>query len=171
MTIVAQKMFRCLFICRGKGSQQKVFNPMDCKDCQPFIPPISSGVVIKVYDGDTITVAAQLPYPESPYYKFSLRLTGIDAPEMKGQTEEERAAAHSSQKALEDLILHKTVRLENRRQEKYGRLLTDVYLGDIHINKWLLDNGHAKAYDGGKKEAFHPSTSHVKNRFDGDNAE
>jgi hypothetical protein len=32
-------------------------------------------------------------------------LTGIDAPEIKGRSEEERAAAHSSQKALEDLIL------------------------------------------------------------------
>jgi hypothetical protein len=47
----------------------------------------------------------QLPYPESPYYKFSVRLTGFDAPEIKGRSEEERAAAHSSQKALEDLIL------------------------------------------------------------------
>ena len=168
MTIITQKMFRCVFTCRGKGSQTKVINPMDCK---PFIPPISSGQVIKVYDGDTITVAAQLPYPESPYYKFSVRLTGIDAPEIKGRSEEERAAAHSSQKALEDLILNKTVRLENRRQEKYGRLLADVYLGDIHINQWLLENGHAKAYDGGTKEAFHPSTSQVKNRFDGVNVE
>lgn len=161
-------MFRCLFICRGKGSQQKVLNPMEY---QPFVPPISSGQVIKVYDGDTITVAAQLPYSESPYYKFSVRLTGIDAPEMKGSSEDERAAAQRAQKALEDFILNKTVRLENRRQEKYGRLLADVYLGDIHINQWLLDNGHAKAYDGGKKEEFHPSTSHVKNRLDGVNVE
>ena len=51
MTIVAYKMFSCLSKCICKGSQQKVFNPMDCKS---FVPPISSGQVIKVYDGDTI---------------------------------------------------------------------------------------------------------------------
>jgi endonuclease YncB( thermonuclease family) len=86
--------------------QTKIFNPLNWNDCQPFVPPISSGEVIKVYDGDTITVAAQLPYPESPYYRFTVRLLGIDTPEMKGKSEEERVAAHEVQKALEDLILH-----------------------------------------------------------------
>ena len=90
---------------------------------------------------------------------------------MKGRSEEERAVAHRTQKALEDLILHKQVRLENRSQEKYGRLLADVYVGDIHINQWLLDKGYANVYDGGKKEGFHPSTSAVKNRLEGVNVE
>jgi endonuclease YncB( thermonuclease family) len=160
-------MLRCLC----KGSLNKVINPLQWNDCQPFVPPISSGEVIKVYDGDTITVAAQLPYPESPYYRFTVRLLGIDTPELKGQSEEERVAAHEAQKALEDLILHKMVRLENRAQEKYGRLLADVYVGEIHINQWLLDKGYAKAYDGGKKEAFQPSTSVAKNKLEGVNVE
>jgi hypothetical protein len=34
-------------------------------DTIPFIPPIDSGLVIKVYDGDTITIASQLPYHKS----------------------------------------------------------------------------------------------------------
>ena len=82
---------------------------------------------------------------------------GIDSPEMRGKSEEERIEANKAQKALEDLILHKTVRLENRQQEKYGRLLADVYLDNIHINQWLLDNKYAKVYNGGKKEEFVPS--------------
>ena len=32
----------------------------------PFVIPISSGNVIKVYDGDTITIQFRLPYKESP---------------------------------------------------------------------------------------------------------
>jgi hypothetical protein len=28
----------------------------------PFVPPITSGTVIKVYDGDTITITSKLPY-------------------------------------------------------------------------------------------------------------
>jgi len=34
------------------------------------VPPIKHGRVIKVYDGDTITVAARMPYPKSPLYRF-----------------------------------------------------------------------------------------------------
>jgi endonuclease YncB( thermonuclease family) len=90
---------------------------------------------------------------------------------MKGRSEEERAAAHRAQKSLEDLVLHKMVRLENRAQEKYGRLLADVYVGDIHINQWLLDKGYVNAYDGGTKEGFQGSTSAVKNRLEGVNVE
>lgn len=169
------KMFSCF--CRRKSSQSNIVNPIQWKDCKPFVPPISSGQVIKVYDGDTLTVAAQLPYPESPIYRFTVRLMGIDSPEMKGKTEEERIEAHKAQKALEDLVLHKTVRLENREQEKYGRLLADVYVDKIHINQWLLDNKYAKVYNGGTKEAFvpsktvYPSKLQSKNKFNGDDNE
>ena len=39
----------------------------------------------------------------------------------------------------------------NNIYEKYGRILADVYLGDLHINQWMLDNKHAIPYDGGTK--------------------
>ena len=45
-----------------------------------FVPPVTSGKVIKVYDGDTITIATKLPINKSPIYKFQVRLTGIDSP-------------------------------------------------------------------------------------------
>ena len=35
---------------------------IDYKDTIPFIPPITTGKVIKVYDGDTLTLASKLPY-------------------------------------------------------------------------------------------------------------
>lgn len=31
-----------------------------------FVPKIDTGKVIKVYDGDTITIAARLPYYDAP---------------------------------------------------------------------------------------------------------
>ena len=42
---------------------------------------------------------------------------------------------------------------KNVSTEKYGRLLADVYLGDLHINKWMLDNRYVASYDGGTKIA------------------
>ena len=35
--------------------------------------------------------------------------------------------------------------------EKYGRLLADVYVDNIHVNQWMLDNKYAVPYDGGTK--------------------
>jgi endonuclease YncB( thermonuclease family) len=119
-----------------------------------FIPDVSSGYVIKVYDGDTITIAQRLPYSKSPLYRFSVRLAGIDSPEIKGNTEEEKNAAIISQKALEEMILNKNVTIKNVKTEKYGRLLADVYLGDIHLNKWMLDNNYAVPYNGGRKKRY-----------------
>jgi endonuclease YncB( thermonuclease family) len=103
-----------------------------------------------VYDGDTITVAAKLTGLK-PWYRFHVRLAGIDTPEMKSANEIEKKVARQAQQALSELILGKTVRLENRANEKYGRLLADVYLEELHVNKWLLDQRLAVPYDGKTK--------------------
>ena len=63
------------------------------EDTTPFVPPITRGRVIKVYDGDTITIAAKLPYQESHLYRFQVRLLGMDAPEMKTDDPAEKRIA------------------------------------------------------------------------------
>ena len=117
----------------------------------PFIPPITEGQVINVYDGDTITIVSKLPYDASPLYRFQVRLAGIDCAEIKGKTERERELAQEAKCALQKLILNKVVVLKNLKTEKYGRVLADVYLGDLHVNQWLLDNKYAVQYAGGTK--------------------
>ena len=121
------------------------------KNTVPFVPPLGTGHVIKVYDGDTITIASALPYPNSPIYRFPVRLSGIDTPEMHGKNEDEKEAAKNAQQALEKLILHQDVVLKNVQTEKYGRLLAEVYIGDLHVNQHMLDKGFAVKYDGGTK--------------------
>jgi micrococcal nuclease len=120
-------------------------------DTVPFVFPIDSGQVIKVYDGDTITIASKMPYASSPMYRFSVRLNGIDTPEIKGKTEDEKTIAVEARNKLTDLIMNKRVTLKNVQNEKYGRILADVYLGDLHINQWMLDQHFAVKYDGGTK--------------------
>ena len=117
----------------------------------PFVPPVTSGKVIKVYDGDTITLATKLPMSNSPIYRFPVRLTGIDSPEIKGKSGEEVALAKQSRDALNELVFGKIVRLGNVSTEKYGRLLADVYIDGIHVNKWMLEHKYAIPYDGGTK--------------------
>ena len=126
---------------------------IEWKDTVPFTFPIANGQVIKVYDGDTITIASKLPYDASPLYRLSVRLNGIDTPEIKGKNDDEKEAAKAARNALSNLIYGKQIRLENIKSEKYGRILADVYLNQLHINDWLIRERYAVAYDGGTKKS------------------
>ena len=121
------------------------------EDTVEFTFPIKGGRVIKCYDADTITIASKLPYNESPLYRLSVRLNGIDAPEIKGKSEEEKEVAKQARDFVSNLVLNKYVRLENVESEKYGRILADVYIGDVHVNELLVKEKYAVKYDGGTK--------------------
>ena len=124
---------------------------IDYRDTIPFVPPVEKGVVIKVYDGDTITIASKLPYPDSKLYRFSVRLNGIDCPEIKGKDENEKQCAQIAKQEMSVLVLNKVVTLKNVDTEKYGRILADVYIGDLHVNKHMIEKRLAVTYDGGTK--------------------
>ncbi len=87
-------------------------------DTIEFTYPITSGQVIKVYDGDTITIASKMPYENSPLFRFSVRLNGIDTPEIKSKDENEKALAKKGRDALSQLIMNKNVTLINVKNEK-----------------------------------------------------
>jgi len=134
------------------------------KTTTPFVPPVLGGKCIKVYDGDTITVAAQLPFDKNTHksladtvYRFPVRLAGIDCPEIKGHSVTEKEKAVVARDALRRKILDKHVILRNVFTEKYGRLLADVYVVDVNnqllwVNKWILDNNYGVFYDGDTKK-------------------
>jgi endonuclease YncB( thermonuclease family) len=121
-------------------------------DTIPFVFPITEGQVIKVYDGDTITIASKMPYLESPMYRFSVRLNGIDTPEIKGKNADEKEIAKKARDELSALIMNKTVTLKNVQSEKYGRILAEVYLEDVCLNDWMIEKKFAVKYDGGTKQ-------------------
>ena len=149
--------FYLYFLCIDTACKSRIFRPpkylqkISYHDCNRFIPDIQYAKVVKVYDGDTITIACKYPTRSKKLYRFSVRLAGIDAPEMNANSDIERIAANNSKQGLYNLIFNETIRLENIRIEKYGRLLADVYLYDLHVNSWLLDNHYAIPYNGGAK--------------------
>ena len=79
------------------------------EDTIEFTFPIKGGRVIKVYDADTSTIASKLPYDESPLYRLSVRLNGIDTPEIKGKgiSDEEKEAAKIARDYVSNLVLNK----------------------------------------------------------------
>jgi len=121
------------------------------EDTVEFKFPVHSGKVIKVYDGDTITIASKMPYDNSPLYRFHVRLNGIDTPEIKGKNPDEKSVAKLAKDFVSSLVLQKTVNLENIQNDKYGRILADVYFEGTHINTLLINERLAVKYDGGKK--------------------
>lgn len=149
------RVFYCL--CSGKRNSSDVyFNNLThatWKNTKPYIPDVKYGKVIKVYDGDTITIAAKL-YEGGPINRFSVRLMGIDAPELKTKDANEKKHAIIARDALNEKIFGRIVRLENVGIEKYGRLLAEVYLQDLNICEWLLRENYAIVYDGGTKTNY-----------------
>ena len=113
-------------------------------DTSPYVPPITAGRVIKVYDGDTLTIGT---YIDEKAYRFSVRMKGIDCPEMKGPNAERAKRARDD---LIELVFHKVITLKDVGYDKYGRILADVYLNDLHVNAWMLERG-AVPYFGGKR--------------------
>ena len=144
------------FICRNNMNKNYMEDGCDIKweDTVEFTFPINGGRVIKVYDADTITIACKLPYINSPIYRLPVRLNGIDTPEIKGKgiSDEEKDSAKIARDFVSNLVLNKFVRLENVKSEKYGRVLADVYIGEVHLNNLLIKERYAVEYDGGTKK-------------------
>ena len=120
-------------------------------DTIPFIPPLTCGKVIKVYDGETLTIASKLPYEGCPVYRFSVRINCIDCPEMRTKNQNEKTCAKMAKAKVYDAVFGKIVTLQNVKLEKYGRVLADVYIGDVSLGDMLCQYNLAVKYDGGTK--------------------
>ena len=106
---------------------------------------------IDVYDGDSITVVFSL---FNKYYKFKIRLAGIDTPEIRTKNPDEKKQGIISRDFLRSKILNKICKLECRKNDKYGRILSYVYINDENINELLITKNYAVSYDGGTKKPF-----------------
>ena len=151
-------MLACIqryFLCRQTQTEHALLNislsDADVHNTETYIPKITCGIVIKVYDGDTITVAAYLPESNKKVYKFAIRLRGIDSPELRGSSATEKKHAIVARDALSGRILNQYIDIKNVSTEKYGRLLADVYFEGTNMNNWKVSNNYAVEYDGGTK--------------------
>ena len=103
---------------------------------------------VKVYDGDTATFVF-IPYANCNPHKFSCRMLGYNSAELRSKDVLEKEQAKLSRDYLSTLIFNKIVRLECHDNDKYGRILVNVYLQDgTHINQEMLKSGYGKPYHG-----------------------
>jgi endonuclease YncB( thermonuclease family) len=108
--------------------------------------------VIRVYDGDTIFVNLNTEGPSILTDNLSIRIAGIDTPELRGNCRQEKALAQKA-KALVEEALPKgsTIYLSRYTRGKYFRLVADVSTGDKDIATMLLQEGLAVRYYGKTK--------------------
>lgn len=95
-----------------------------------FMPP----GVVKFYDGDNLTII-------QGGIKTKVRLACIDAPELK------QANGQSSRKILKSLITGKRFKLNILSRDRFGRLIAEVFIGKINVNKMLVEQGNAHFYN------------------------
>lgn len=95
-----------------------------------------------VYDADTIRVdwdlGAGILLKNEP-----LRLYGINAPEMRGDEREQGLISRDALRAKIPAGAEVIIKTVQDKKGKYGRYLAEIYLDDLNINKWLVDDGYA----------------------------
>jgi endonuclease YncB( thermonuclease family) len=99
----------------------------------PEEPTDLQGKVVRIADGDTITILVDRQ-------QFRVRLNSIDAPE-RGQEFSQR-----SRQALADLVFGKEVRVETHGKDRYGRVIGDVYVDGKLVNEIMVRDGWAWNY-------------------------
>lgn len=104
--------------------------------------------VLRVVDGDTF-VAEAMVWPGHAV-TVSVRIRGIDAPEIRSRCAAERAAARKARAVLGRLLGDGPVTVSNIGGDKYyGRVLADVTAaGGRAVGPAMLRLGAARAYGG-----------------------
>jgi endonuclease YncB( thermonuclease family) len=129
--------------------------------------------VLSVHDGDTITCAIE-SFPGA-FFRYNVRLDGIDTSEMTSKDERAKSFAEQARNRLIAYLTRETVQpkghcvrssvvnmfssdvylvyLTCSKMDKYGRVLAKVTVHpkEESANDMLLREGYATQYDGGKK--------------------
>jgi micrococcal nuclease len=110
---------------------------------------------VSVYDGDSITVVFK-PKHLDTYYKYTIRLAGIDTPEIRTKNADEKSRAIFIRDFLREKVLNKILIIECGKFDKYGRLLADVFIyGESQtISQLMLEKKYAYVYNGGTKQKY-----------------
>lgn len=105
-------------------------------------------IVKSIYDGDTIRADIDLGFGVI-LSDQSIRLLGIDTPEIRG---EERPHGLASRNFVVERIpvgSYITIKTIKDRKEKFGRYLATIYYGEEqkNLNEELIQSGMAEPYE------------------------
>ena len=123
--------------------------------------------VVKVIDGDTIDVSLDLGFDIMT--KQRVRLMGIDTPESRTSDKTEKIYGNMAKQHIKEWCAkikegsRGVLKCKERDpRDKYGRVLAELWVGDVNVNQWMIDNHHAVAYHGQNKDDV--EAAHLANR-------
>lgn len=107
---------------------------------------------VKNYDGDTVTFNIKDVHPLIGK-NISVRVLGVDTPEIKGKTFCEKQQAKVVKTFVERTLLKaKTIEITEVQKDKYFRLLGDVKADGKSLKEMLINEGYAYPYFGDTKQ-------------------
>lgn len=109
-----------------------------------------SAKIIKIYDGDTITVDID-DLPELFGKGIGIRVYGVDTPEIRGPNK--RSAIRSRNFARKLCPIGSQIELQNLRRGKYFRIVADVICNGKNLSEELIKRKLGVPYFGGKKNS------------------
>ncbi len=107
--------------------------------------------ITSIYDGDTFRINIS-SYPDIIGKNISIRINGIDTPEIRGKCEKEKDLARKSkQLTVSTLRNAKKIELRNIQKGKYFRIVADVYVDNKSLADIQIKNKLAIKYNGRTK--------------------
>jgi micrococcal nuclease len=121
--------------------------PVDAKSFVDY----NKAVYVRNYDGDNITFNLPALHPIIGE-KISIRVNGIDTPEIRGKCEKEKYDAKQAKEMVADILKDaEVITLKNMERGKYFRIAADVIVDGESLGDMLVEAGMAVRYDGGTK--------------------
>ncbi len=108
-----------------------------------------TGKVVKISDGDTFSLIFDNGF------NVRVRLNDIDCPEKK------QAYSKKATTELSNLIFNKIVQVNYDKKDGFGRVLGDVFIGDLNVNREMLRKGLAWHY---KKYSDNEDLAQLENK-------
>ena len=112
---------------------------------------VYTAMLLVVTDGDTFK--ARVPVWQGVEIVTSVRVNGIDAPELRGKCDFEKVKAEEASAALAHYLqTAKSVTLQNVKDDKYsGRVVADVMVDGKSLSSEMIRTGLVRPYSGGTR--------------------
>ena len=124
-----------------------------------FVPPIHYGKVTKVYTGDKFTIITKIPFlnetiETASIHSFIIHLNSVAAPKIM-------PIGKNARDALYRKIFGKVVELRDVSCDKHGKIFANIFLENVCINEWLLNNDYVFSCKNERRRRVSESDSHA----------
>ena len=108
--------------------------------------------VKKIVDGDTLDAYIDLGF--DVWVTKRIRFMGIDTPESRTSDLVEKRYGKGAKHRLVEMLEGNDNKfiVRSHGTGKFGRVLGELFIGDLNINEQMIKEGHAVAYFGGSKQ-------------------